>query len=347
MSGSFQPLSQPQELPGAPSDSKPFPVPQIDQVRHRVNSLRLRARWNGLNFRPYLANFDLQMASVTLGLLLVSVIGCRLTAINTNIAERIGRLLTLELIMALVPIYWHWRRRLDFRESSQVILWTLLITAILPFPILTAARLHMPLRDSFFASLDGAFGISVPSLMTWAEQHHCAHALEVSYDLLKPLLLFAALGPAVAGKLKSAREFLTANVLAFLVVIPLFAVLPGVGPWHYYHLTPTAAQLLCQSEIGTLRLPRLYIYNWQEARIICFPSFHVIWAILSIRALWVFRWLRIPLTMLALMIVVSTMTTGWHYFSDVLSGLVVAVIAVLGANKLTTLQTSPRPQAVR
>ncbi|MGA9565982.1 MAG: phosphatase PAP2 family protein [Candidatus Korobacteraceae bacterium] len=287
------------------------------------------------------------MASVSLGLLLVSILGCMLTAINTNIADRIGRLVILELIVLPVPIYWHWRRQLDFRDSSQVILWTLLITAILPFPILTAARLHMPLRDSFFASLDAALGLNVPSLMAWARQHHYAHTLEVSYDLLKPLLLFAALGPALAGKLKSAREFLTANVLAFLVVIPLFAVLPGVGPWHYYHLTPTSAQLLCQSEIVTLRLPAVYSYNWQEARIICFPSFHVIWAILSTRALWVFRSVRIPLAVLAIMIVVSTMTTGWHYFSDVLSGLVVAAIAVLGANKLAASQRNPHPQTVR
>ena len=63
----------------------------------------------------------------------------------------------------------------------------------------------------------------------------------------------------------------------------------------------------------------------------CFPSFHVIWAVLSARALWGFRRLRIPVSMLAGLLSVSTMTTGWHYFVDVLGGLVVAEVSILAA----------------
>jgi membrane-associated phospholipid phosphatase len=66
----------------------------------------------------------------------------------------------------------------------------------------------------------------------------------------------------------------------------------------------------------------------QGAGIICFPSFHVIWAILCAAALWGFRPLRIPIALLSGTIVVSTMTTGWHYFSDVLAGVVIAVLAI-------------------
>jgi len=196
----------------------------------------------------------------------------------------------------------------------------------------------MPLRDSLFASIDTALGVHVPILIAWAQNHHIAATLEAAYNLLKPLLLFAAVVPALAGKRESAKEFLMANVVAFAIVIPLFAFLPGIGPWDYYHLVPNSHQVICQSEIFNLRLAGIYKYSSQEARIICFPSFHVIWAVLSVRALWVFRPLRIPVGVLAAVIIVSTMTTGWHYFSDVLGGLVVAAIAILAANRTTATQ---------
>ncbi len=291
-----------------------------------------------MSLRRHLADFNAQMAGASLGLLLISLLGCKLTAIDTNVADRVKQLLILGLIVLPIPAYWHWRRRPDFRDSSVVILWTLLISAILSFPILTAARLHLPLRDSLFASIDSALGIRVPIVIAWAKNHRCAAPLDAAYNLLKPFLVLAALAPGVAGKRESAKEFLMANVVAFAIAIPLFAFLPGIGPWDYYHLVPNSHQLACRSEILSLRLPGIYTYNWQEARIICFPSFHVIWAILSARALWVFRPLRIPLGVLAAMIIVSTMTTGWHYFCDVLGGLVVAAISILAANRITATE---------
>jgi membrane-associated phospholipid phosphatase len=35
------------------------------------------------------------------------------------------------------------------------------------------------------------------------------------------------------------------------------------------------------------------------------------------------------------MIVISTMTTGWHYFSDVLAGLIIASLSILIAASAT------------
>jgi membrane-associated phospholipid phosphatase len=64
---------------------------------------------------------------------------------------------------------------------------------------------------------------------------------------------------------------------------------------------------------------------------ICFPSFHVIWAILCVAALWGYRFLRIPVALLAAMIILSTVTTGWHYFIDVLGGVVIAALSLSAA----------------
>jgi membrane-associated phospholipid phosphatase len=76
------------------------------------------------------------------------------------------------------------------------------------------------------------------------------------------------------------------------------------------------------------------LYTLPPDVLICFPSFHVIWAILFAQALWGFRYLRIPVALLAGLIIMSTLTTGWHYFVDVLAGILLASFAVLTAKML-------------
>jgi membrane-associated phospholipid phosphatase len=81
-------------------------------------------------------------------------------------------------------------------------------------------------------------------------------------------------------------------------------------------------------------------YRWTpgaDLSIICFPSFHVIWALLSARALWGFRMLRLPIAVLTPLIILSTITTGWHYASDVLGGLLIAALAITTADAFTRM----------
>jgi membrane-associated phospholipid phosphatase len=45
--------------------------------------------------------------------------------------------------------------------------------------------------------------------------------------------------------------------------------------------------------------------------------------------------LRIPAAALTGLIILSTVTTGWHYFSDVLAGILVAVLSIAAAKRLS------------
>ena len=86
----------------------------------------------------------------------------------------------------------------------------------------------------------------------------------------------------------------------------------------------------------------LEVLGSQEAGVVCFPSFHVAWAIFFVAALWGFRWLRIPAVIVSAMVILSTMTTGWHYFVDVLGGIVLAVISIVFAKRLTSRMDTRR-----
>jgi membrane-associated phospholipid phosphatase len=93
--------------------------------------------------------------------------------------------------------------------------------------------------------------------------------------------------------------------------------------------SPTQEQIYCQTQLLNLRLPGAYTFRSQGAGIVSFPSFHVIWAVLCARALWGFRYLRIPVTVLSGMIILSTLTTGWRYLSDVIAGAIVAGVSII------------------
>jgi hypothetical protein len=277
--------------------------------------------------------FHTRMAYGSLAVLLFSFVGCKLTSIHTGISGRVIAIIVMFAMVAPLPIYWHEKGRTVLREAALVLPWELLLAATLSFPVLIAARLRMPLQDSLFGRLDQAVGANVPRIVAWADHHWLGAMITRSYPWLLPLLAVAVFAPPLMGKVKHAREFLLGNLVAFAIGVPLFALLPAVGPWYYYHLAPNPAQASCWAQLLSLRLPGPYLFQEQAAGIVCFPSFHVVWAILCAAALWGFRPVRIPVACLSLMIIASTLTTGWHYFTDVLGGILVAAASMAIARR--------------
>jgi PAP2 superfamily len=296
--------------------------PQWASIARYVEAARRRIE-AGANL-----GFHLRVAYAILLVVIVSFFGCKLTSIHADISGRMIAIFAVFAMVSPLPIHWHEGGRTALRESTLVIPWELLLAVVLPFPVLIAARLRTPLQDSLFGHIDQSLRVSVPGITAWADHHWIGMVLNRSYAWLLPLLAVAALAPALMGKMKCAREFLLANLVAFAIGLPMFALLPAVGPWYYYHLTPTPAQAACWNQLLLLRLPGPYIFHEQAAGVVCFPSFHVIWAILGAAGLWEFRTIRIPVALLSGMIIVSTLTTGWHYFSDVLAGIAVAALSM-------------------
>jgi hypothetical protein len=79
-----------------------------------------------------------------------------------------------------------------------------------------------------------------------------------------------------------------------------------IGPWAGYHFTGAATQHACEASIIARRSGGTTI----NGGIVCFPSFHVIWAILAAVALWRVKGLRTAASVAAALVVASTVTTG-------------------------------------
>ena len=230
----------------------------------------------------------------------------------------------------LPSILWHDAGQHQKRDAALTLPWSVLLVALIPWAAVLSGRLDMPLRDGLFASMDRHLGFSVPSIVEWMSTHSQIGAvLDHSYPLLFLLLPVAAVLPAAMGLSPTAERFLVANTIAFLAAFPVFALLPAIGPWAGYHLTGTAEQRACEIAIATIRTG----HPATGAGIVCFPSFHVVWAVLSAAALWPIKPLRIPATILACLIVISTVTTGWHYVVDSAAGLALAGISLACAER--------------
>jgi hypothetical protein len=272
--------------------------------------------------------FHLHLATAFVAMLAATAIACRLTGVIINDAWSIGIALfaTLVAIMPLL-IFWQDKKRLDMREAALAIPWGLAFAGMLPLCVVAAARSHQPLQDSRFAHIDSFFGVNIPQVAGWAAHHALGNAINKTYNLLIPLMPLALFAPALAGQWKEARAYVTSNVAAFAIGVPLFWLFPAVGPWYAYNIPPNIQQLHCQSSLLLLRsAPSPFVAS--ASGVVCFPSFHVIWAVLCWRALWGFRPLRVPVSILCTTIILSTMTTGWHYFTDVLGGLIVAAFCI-------------------
>ena len=279
-------------------------------------------------------SFHLLMAYACSALVLIDWVACRMTAIQihgvSNLA--IGIVFAGAAVFTIAS-FWHEKGRTDLRDAILTIPWMFFLAAALPLLVLAAARFNMPLQDTNLTHLDRLFGVSVPQITSWASRHWLGRLINGTYPLLNSLFIVSALLPAFMGKVECAQQFVLANLIAFAVGLSLFALFPAIGPWYGYGVPPTPGQMQCQTSILLFRGPGHIVS--QLAAIICFPSFHVMWAIFCAAALWGFRVLRIPVAVFSTMIVLSTVTTGWHYVTDVVGGIVIAGLSLFAVGGYT------------
>jgi hypothetical protein len=204
-----------------------------------------------------------------------------------------------------------------------------LFSALYIPPMYVAARCSGEPCDAALARIDRALGVEVPEVLRVMERHpSLRRILAVCYDVLLPFMTIAIILPPLCGKSQRAREYLIAGVVSAALGLSLFALVPAVGPWTEYGYPARPDQQRCAEILNSLRTeaePTLVFSNTDG--IVALPSFHTILAILAAFALWPIPYVRWPASLLAALITLSTLTTGWHYVVDVLAGIAVAALA--------------------
>jgi membrane-associated phospholipid phosphatase len=237
---------------------------------------------------------------------------------------------------ATIAAYCHWAKHSQLRDGCWMMLWTCIFWGLLQLPQYVAEGSLFPLQDAALARGDRFLGLNGGEIIAWIHLHPRFEAFSIwSYGLMPWLLFSAIIIPAMAGKLNHTKEFLFATILATLFGSCLVALFPAIGPWVGYHFQPYWNQAWEGTEIHALRSPGPFTANPDyTAGLVAFPSFHVALSVLSVFALWPFRWMRPFAMTVAVLIAISTVTTGWHYAMDGIGGMLVAWLGILVARKI-------------
>jgi membrane-associated phospholipid phosphatase len=284
---------------------------------------------------------------------MVAVIGTMIAAVTVDLfflRYRFPSSDGLNLVSFFLPLgssiwYCRWAKHQRLTQATSMFGWAVAVGVFTPALVFMAARSAMPLRDRFLASCDQAIGLETPTVLNFVGRYHWMNkTFWWSYSSLPVLIALSAILPLVFGKFQAAREYLISVSFAILTGAALFALVPAVGPWSVYPMKQTPMQTWCGHMVLTLRLNGLYNIVGNDAGFVSFPSFHVVLALLSAVCLGsAWRAVRVPVGVLAGLICVSTITTGWHYVTDVVGGLVLTILAIAAARMFRRLEKREAP----
>lgn len=294
---------------------------------------------------PDALNFHKKMFGFTALFLLAAVVGFRVEAITTP--ELKGTIDHSLLIAAVCwPVSFAITKRGFYRISDalMVLFWAFAIMAPIAYCSAAAVRVGaaFPLQDDHLYALDKLVGIDVHRLSAWASSLWVGRVETVAYNLLTPLMKVTVFLPLLVNKSRRTKLFILGTMVAFSISIPLSIVFPSIGPWYAAHAEGSHIQMVTQANTLLYRTPGPKAYI--ESPWMCFPSFHVVWSVLCAYSLWPIRWIRWPAVVLSILIVVSTMTSEWHYLADVVAGLLIAALTIYIAERMVAPEGQLDPQ---
>lgn len=177
---------------------------------------------------------------------------------------------------------------------------------------------NQPLIDKQLSGIDRYLGIDVKKL------YYPSPWLQILYD---SLLLQTGLTIWWLGMTNQADElniFIHRLMLCGLITLTLFVLFPAIGPLPHPEVDP--AQQFYLNTFQSLREGKGLCDLSHSAGLITFPSFHVIWAILLVSACP--RRLKPISVLVNSLVIVSAITSGWHYATDVLAGILITIFVI-------------------
>lgn len=227
-------------------------------------------------------------------------------------------------------------------DVAQLSAWSLLVIPAISFLIPAAARTPFPLVDASLERLDALMHFHTVAVVRTIGSHPpLQRVLTLSYAMLPLLIVGALVIPALCGKPNDSRRYVIAVLIAAIITGVLFAFFPAAGPWTVEGFAPDARQAVVVESLTLLKSGQPMPATDKDSGVVAFPSFHVVLALLSAIAMWRISWVRAFALALAILISMSTITTGWHYGVDVIGGLAVTYAAQTVANRYLMPASEP------
>lgn len=211
-------------------------------------------------------------------------------------------------------------------------------TSMVVVTIYSGISLAFPLTDHWLRAVDEWVGFSPVALVDWIRRHpHIENWSTWAYLFIVPETLFTILALSFLGKRVLMEQFVLQFMLGTFFCAIVGTFLPAWGPIHGYGISPSHWQQMYVDQLAALCSGNRFLLSWKETEgLITFPSFHTAWAVFLMLA-WrqQTRWLSVPISIISILIIISTLTTGSHYLIDVIGGLVLAAICFAISQRVT------------
>jgi membrane-associated phospholipid phosphatase len=219
----------------------------------------------------------------------------------------------------------------NFVLTSKALAVLVVFSSVYSVLMYAVASTGRPLADHLLLRLDATMGLSAPNLVRWIDARPVlAELFLVAYFSLIPQTIAVIVVLGFANRAKNLDRFLVRFMLSSLIAVVGFYFWPALGACGDGRLPVPERYAPTIEHIEALRSGAMTAITWRGAQgLITVPSFHTIWAVLLASA---FAGSRLfwPLVLLNALVVASTVTTGMHYFIDVLAGLVISAIVIVG-----------------
>ncbi len=199
-----------------------------------------------------------------------------------------------------------------------------------------------PTIDAYLGTADQVLHIKETRLMDWTYAHPVLlKVLQFSYHsvmlqwLLMPLIMFL---------LKEKKRFyfyLIASLVAYLLGAFIYYFFPSIGPASIFS-DPHFNRIQLDTVLNYKEIHQYLMVTTFDGGMIAFPSFHVLWSVITVYTLATTRKLIfIPALIFNLIATVATLFLGWNYAVDILCGMGVAFLAIYLANRLISKLNQP------
>jgi len=234
-------------------------------------------------------------------------------------------------VLLAVALAWYvrWRPLPRAIELSELAIFAIILSKIMDILIQIAGRSPHPFADAQLAAIDHAAGFSTAFWVRLiARCWWLRGGLFIAYNLLPILVFSATLVPPFFRDATSSRRFVLGTTVASILTAIMFWWWPAVGPWTMEGYPPIPEQSAIAAILAHVRSPLPFTADMKGAGIVSLPSFHAVLALMSAFALRKIRGLRVFAFTLCGLIVVSTISTGWHYGIDVVAAFAVAAVSI-------------------
>jgi membrane-associated phospholipid phosphatase len=223
-------------------------------------------------------------------------------------------------------------------------------TTVVAVLIYLVTSLNFPMADPWLQSIDRLVGFSPQAVVEWTRSMPLInHVSTWAYLFIVPETLLTILAIAFLNKRILLEQFTCQFMIGTGICAITGCFLPAAGPAYNHGIAPADWQLPYIDHFLALRSGETYLFSWRNTEgLVTFPSFHTAWAVMLI-LVWrqQSKMLFLPVCVLSVLIILSTLTTASHYSIDIVGGLLLAGFCWWASEKVTAFAYDAKGQPRR